>query len=265
MVTLLNPKFPMDLKGLGECRAHLSETVLRLLDENGAAPEAQAFSVAVSRELCVSAVAVQPDARASGIAVIVAHGAGNDMHHPLLVDFCNGLARAGCLAVRFNFPYAEQGRKAPDRQETLALTWRRVSEHVRDAWGGAIGWTVAAGKSMGGRVASQLAADGGLPCDGLVFLGYPLHPAGDRSRLRDGHLARIGAPMLFFAGTRDALCDMDVLASVLVKLGGRAELEVIPGGDHSFRVPKASPLTTAEVHARIVAQTLQWLQAHVSV
>ncbi len=193
-------------------------------------------------------------------ALIVAHGAGNDMHTPLLVHFCAGLARAGYLSLRFNFPYKEKGRKMPDPPDKLVQTWKAAFEFVvshPEFWTSRI---VAAGKSMGGRIASQMAADGLLPAKALVFLGYPLHPPGKKDKLRDAHLYHIAVPMLFFAGTRDSLCDIELLQKVLNRLPAPWELETIAGGDHSFALPKSMKATEEEVHERILQRTLSWLR-----
>jgi hypothetical protein len=112
---------------------------------------------------------------------------------------------------------------------------------------------------MGGRVASQMAADGMLPVEALVFLGYPLHPPGKKDQLRDAHLYRIAAPMLFFAGTRDALCDIDLLKNVLSRLSAPWELETIAGGDHSFDLPKSSGVAAEDVYEKIMKKTDRWL------
>lgn len=221
----------------------------------------QTLAIPISASESVSAVLSlpAPDISRRATAVIVAHGAGNDMDHPLLITFCEGLVNVGYTAVRFNFPYKERGRKVPDRQEILELTWQQVFRYVKDQAGYSFDRIIAAGKSMGGRVASQLAARGDLPCDGLLFLGYPLHPAGNKDKLRDEHLYRIRFPMLFFAGTRDTLCDLAMLKIVLGRLGDLAELEVIEGGDHSFKVPKSQAKSIEEVQAQILKRSVQWL------
>ena len=112
---------------------------------------------------------------------------------------------------------------------------------------------------MGGRIASQMVADGLLPVDRLIFLGYPLHSMINKEKLRDSHLYRITVPMLFFEGTRDPLCDLDRLETVLKKLGASSELYTIDGGDHSFHVPKAMGRTDEEILRKIVDKTLDWL------
>jgi uncharacterized protein len=131
--------------------------------------------------------------------------------------------------------------------------------YAKEMLGNNVDVWVAAGKSMGGRVASQMVADGLLPADRLVFLGYPLHPAGDKEKLRDSHLYRIQVPMLFFAGTRDTLCDMEKLKGVLQKLKAPWQLFVIEGGDHSFHVPKVLHKTEQEIFAQITGKSLDWL------
>jgi len=209
----------------------------------------------------VSAAASVPDSYrpGKGTVVVLAHGAGNDKEHPLLVDVSQGLAEAGFAAVRFNFPYKEQGRKAPDRQEVLALTWRRVCEFLLQYEPLRPLELVAAGKSMGGRVAAQMAAEGNLPAKKLVFLGYPLHAPGKKKPVRDVPLYQIRIPMLFVAGSRDPLCDLSILRTVLSRLSAPWELTVIEGGDHSFRLYRTSRSSQMEIHRRIVQSILKWL------
>ena len=119
---------------------------------------------------------------------------------------------------------------------------------------------VAAGKSMGGRIASQLAADGILDPAGLLFLGYPLHPAGRRDKLRDAHLYDLDVPLLFVAGTRDSLCDLELLQGVLNRLGAAWEVEVVEGGDHSFKMRKSDGVAQEEVYDRVAARSVSWLR-----
>jgi predicted alpha/beta-hydrolase family hydrolase len=195
------------------------------------------------------------------IGVILAHGAGNDMENPLIVDLAGGLAEAGCLTLRFNFLYKEKGRKAPDSQKKLEMTWSRVYRFLAAHPEYAPAKIVAAGKSMGGRVASQVAASGDLPAAGLVFLGYPLHPPGKKDQLRDAHLYDLQAPLMFFAGSRDPFCDLELLRPVLNHLKTDWTLDIIDGGDHSFRLPKSADISQQEVHSRILDKTVEWLKA----
>jgi hypothetical protein len=193
-----------------------------------------------------------------GAAVVVAHGAGNDMEHPLLASFAGGLAEAGYLTLRFNFLYRERGAKMPDDEGVLGETWRAACRFLTEEAGVTVTSLIAAGKSLGGRIASRVVAAGLLPADRLVFLGYPLHPPGDRGRLRDDHLHDIGIPMLFFAGTRDPFCDTDLLKAVLNRLKAPWKLRTIKDGDHSFDRPDGS--SDASVYDLIVRETLLWLQ-----
>jgi uncharacterized protein len=191
--------------------------------------------------------------------IILAHGAGNDMTNPLLSAFAAGLAAAGYPVLRFNFLYADQKKKSPDSQATLVKTWQAAHRFLLEESGLDLDAVVAAGKSMGGRVASQMQADGLLPVEGLIYLGYPLHPAGNAEKLRDAHLYQIKIPMLFFAGTRDPLCDIEKLNSVLPRLSAEWTLHTIQGGDHSFNVPKSSGMDQQEILRQIVESAVKWL------
>ena len=216
-------------------------------------------SIPVGTRGITSGVLTSPVEGQKRMAIIVAHGAGNDMNTPLITSFCGGLAASGFPALRFNFLYTEHGRKSPDRQEVLVETWESVYLFARKELGTTIDLWFAAGKSMGGRVASQMVADNLLPVHGLIFLGYPLHPADNQDKLRDAHLYHMRIPMLFFAGTRDPLCNMEKLKGVLDNLKAPWKLSVIDGGDHSFHVPKAAGLTEEDIFRRITKMSLEWL------
>jgi predicted alpha/beta-hydrolase family hydrolase len=206
----------------------------------------------------VSGIVAQPDGSGGvpPVAVILGHGAGNDMNNPLLVAVHEGLANAGFLSVRFNFPYKEKGGRAPDRAPVLEACFRSVVDAVRADYRPA--HLFIGGKSLGGRMASHLAA-GGLAVDGLIFLGYPLHPPGKLDRLRTAHLPRITAPMLFFAGTRDPLCDLDLLRSCLASLAAPTTLHVVQDGDHSFAVLKRSGRSAEAIRRELVAISSDWI------
>jgi len=167
---------------------------------------------------------------ADGPTLVLAHGAGNDLHAPILVGFADGLAEHGVACVRFNFPYKQQGRRGPDPERTLRGAWMAVFEATN---GGPV-WV--GGKSLGGRIASMLVAEGEMPAAGIVFVGYPLHPPGKPERIRDAHLAEIRAPMLFLQGTADPFARWDLLEPLVARLGDTAVLRPVEGGDHSFRV-----------------------------
>jgi predicted alpha/beta-hydrolase family hydrolase len=206
----------------------------------------------------VSGVVALPEQRASGTVVVLAHGAGNDMTNPLLVSVADALAEHGFPTVRFNFPYKQRGGRAPDPAPVLEACYRAVLEQVRGDPELHRTRLVIGGKSMGGRMASHLAA-AGEPVDGLLFLGYPLHPAGRPEKLRVAHLGRITVPMLFLTGTRDALCRLDLLRTALAGLPS-ATLHVIDDGDHSFAVRARSGRDPAAVRQEIVAAGVAWLR-----
>jgi uncharacterized protein len=206
-----------------------------------------------------SGILTLPDRPQGNTGVVVAHGAGNDMNTPLLEAYAEGLACEGYPVLRFNFLYSEQGRKSPDRREALFETWQAAYAFFRETHGSHIHSIVAAGKSMGGRIAAEMVAEKALPVDRLIFLGYPLHPAGNKDKLRDLSLYLVPIPMLFFAGTRDPLCDLDRLDPVLEKLRTHWELFTIEGGDHSFHVPKSSGITERNIYHLLTAKSVEWL------
>jgi uncharacterized protein len=165
--------------------------------------------------------------------LVVAHGAGSGMDHPFLIGFTRAMNDLGLATLRFNFVYIENGRRAPDPAPFLEETWRAAFAAASDRAKSEPVW--AGGKSLGGRIASMVVADG-MAAAGLVFLGYPLHPPGKPERIRDEHLYRIEVPMLFLEGTRDPFATPELLHGVIAKLGKRASLVAIEGGDHSFNV-----------------------------
>ena len=199
----------------------------------------------------------EPSRRAA--TLILAHGAGAPQSSAFMVDFARGLARRGCQAVTFNFPYTEQGRRLPDRAPTLEACFRDVIAAIRARADLATGPLVIGGKSMGGRIASHLAAQGLADLAGLVALGYPLHPPGRPEQLRALHLARIRQPMLIVQGSRDAFGTPEELRPVLGPLGATATLQVVEGGDHSFKVPKRGPITQEEVFERVQDEIARWI------
>jgi len=177
-----------------------------------------------------------PNSAEERVCLIIAHGAGGPMYSPFITYFHRGLAEKGYLTVKFNFPYMEAKRKIPDKREVLEASYRQVIEAVRDSKYHPKRIFVG-GKSMGGRIASQVIASG-VNVNGLFFLGYPLHRPGQSEILRDEHLYRIEKPMLFISGTKDQFAKKDLLAGVVSKLGDRAEIHWIEGGDHSFNTQK---------------------------
>lgn len=191
-------------------------------------------------------------------AIILAHGAGNDMHSAFLSYVHEGLAHRGFLSVKFNFPYKERGGRTPDRAPVLEATWRAVAHAVRTDAQFAPLQLFLGGKSLGGRMASHIAA-AGEACAGLVFLGYPLHPARQPEKLRAEHLARIACPMLFVEGTRDPLCDLAFLRRVLANISVQTTIHVIEGADHSFKLTKSMARDEKSVREEIVSVAADWM------
>jgi uncharacterized protein len=167
---------------------------------------------------------------------IVAHGAGAGMEHPFMTGAAEGLAEGGISAMRFNFPYVEEGRRSPDRAPVLVQAWRAALEEAGRRGEGLP--LVASGKSLGGRMASMLAAEEGkaFAAKALVFFGYPLHAPGKADQPRVAHLPDVAVPMLFIQGTQDALARFDLIEGLVGRLGSQARLHAVEGGDHSFRV-----------------------------
>ena len=209
----------------------------------------------------VSAVVALPQRFRPGRtpAVLLAHGAGAGMSSPFVSFVHAELARAGYVAVKFNFPYAEARRRTPDPRPVLERCYRAVLDAVAADRALLPPWIAIGGKSLGGRIASYLAV-AGAPVRGVFFLGYPLHPAGKPDQLRADHLPSLPVPMLFVQGTRDALCDFERLREVLRGLP-RAALHVVEGGDHSFRLPRRNGKPELTVWADIVGAVVRWLAA----
>jgi predicted alpha/beta-hydrolase family hydrolase len=189
----------------------------------------------------------------------VAHGAGAGMEHPFMEGVAAGLVESDVAAFRFNFPYAEAGRRSPDRAPVLLEAWRgALEESGRRANGRPV---VAEGKSLGGRMASMLAAEmGGMfPAVALVFFGYPLHAPGRPEKLRDTHLSSIRIPMLFIQGTADALATFGLVEELVERLGPPARLHPVEGGDHSFRV-RGKRRTDEEIGRELAAVAARFVR-----
>ena len=206
-------------------------------------------------ETSAGAVSVVVDGPETGPLLVLAPGAGAPMTHDFMVSIAQGLAARQIRVCRFNFAYAEAGRKAPDRQPILEQTYREVVAEVTRDHAGPL---FLGGKSMGGRIASHIVASG-TAATGLVFHGYPLHPPGRPERIRKAHLADIKVPMLFVEGTRDPFCPLDTLESVRKELKAKTEVAVIEDGDHSFKVRKSSGRDTAAAWEEVVDVTASWI------
>lgn len=189
---------------------------------------------------------------------VLAHGAGAGMRHPFLAGMARQLALRGIATLRYQFPYMEAGGKRPD---TPAVAHAAVRAAVAEAGGRLPGVALfAGGKSFGGRMTSQAEAAEPLPgVKGLIFLGFPLHPAGKPSNERAAHLAEVRVPMLFLQGTRDDLATLELLKPVVSGLGKLATLQLVDGGNHSFQVPKASGRSGADVLATLADDIAGWI------
>ncbi len=192
-----------------------------------------------------------------GATLVLGHGAGANQSSTFMKTFAGELAARGVDTLTFNFLYSEQGRNAPDRADKLEACYRAVIEAVSKKLGD--NRLFIGGKSMGGRIASQVAAQGLDGLTGLVFLGYPLHPPGNPEKLRAEHLSKINKPMLFVQGERDPFGTPDELRPIIKKLKPAATLYSIALGDHSFAVPKKAGLSREEVYANIQDTIVAWL------
>ncbi len=203
----------------------------------------------------VSALLTRPDGATWLLAL--AHGAGAGMRHPFMEAAASALAERGVATLRYQFPYMEAGHKRPDRP---AVAYATVRAAVAAAAVRASDLPLlAGGKSFGGRMTSQAAAEAPLPgVRGLVFFGFPLHAAGRPSDARGAHLADVGVPMLFLQGTRDALASLDLLEPVC-RRAAAATLHVVEGADHSFHVLKRSGRTDGEVMAELADAVAAWV------
>jgi predicted alpha/beta-hydrolase family hydrolase len=203
----------------------------------------------------VSGLLLRPDG--ARLLYVLAHGAGAGMRHPFLESISQRLAERSIATLRYQFPYMEQRARRPDPPAVAAATVRAaVMEAARVAPGLPL---VAGGKSFGGRMTSTAQAEAPLPgVRGLVFLGFPLHPPGRPGDSRAEHLAQVRIPMLFLQGDRDDFADLKLLKPVVKRLGDRATLHHVEGGDHSFHVLKRSGRTDTDVMGELVGSIADW-------
>lgn len=208
----------------------------------------------------VSAILERPDD--ARCLYVFAHGAGAGMRHPFMERMSARLADRAIATFRYNFVYMEAKKSRPDARPLLLSTVRSA---VAAAAAAATDLPVfAGGKSMGGRMTSGAAAEGGLDdLRGIVFFGFPLYPPGKPSTERADHLDDVRAPLLFLEGTRDAFAGLEVLRPVCERLGDRATLHVEDGADHSFHVPKRSGRTDDDVMATLADVTRDWMFARI--
>ena len=191
------------------------------------------------------------------VTIVLGHGAGADQMSGFMRMVATGLAARGFDAMTFNFLYKEKGKGVPDPKAKLESCYQAIIDAAiknKKLKGNKL---VIGGKSMGGRIASQVAAEHSEGIDGLVFLGYPLHPPGRPDKLRDEHLKDIKPPMLFVQGSRDAFGSEDEIRAIIKKHRLRAALYPIEKGDHSFKVPK-SVAPQQQVYEDVMDELARW-------
>lgn len=221
-----------------------------------------AFSFPVSESIGnVSALWQRPKNATS--ALVLAHGAGAGMEHAFIQTLATQLSRQGSAVLRFQFPYREIGRRAPDRPAVLIATLRAAINTARERCDSLP--LFAGGKSLGGRMAAHAASEReGLPgVKGLIFVGFPLHPAGKPGTGRAEPLRNVTLPMLFLQGTRDKLADLERFRPILKTLGARASLHEVDGADHSFHVLKRSGRSNDEVQQELAQRITAWIQTQI--
>jgi predicted alpha/beta-hydrolase family hydrolase len=189
---------------------------------------------------------------------VFAHGAGVGMNHPSMASNAQGLAERRIATLRFQFPYMEKGGGRPDPPGIAHATVRAAVAKAAELAPGLP--LFAGGRSYGGRMTSQAQSIAPLPrVRGLVFLGFPLHPAGKPGNERADHLERIEIPMLFVSGSRDALAEMALLKPLVAGLGERATLHIVEGGDHGLRVLVSSGRTNDDAQADALNAMAEWM------
>lgn len=218
--------------------------------------DAQPIAVTIPDQPTVSGLLMVP--RKAHAAYVMAHGAGAGMVHPFLADMADGLAERGIATLRYQFPFMERASRRPDSPKVAQAAVRAaVAEAARRLPGLPL---FAGGKSFGGRMTSQAQALTPLPeLRGLVFLGFPLHPAKKPSPERGQHLFDVEIPMLFLQGTRDELADVTLLDPLCRNLGERATLKLFPPADHAFHVPARSGQTDAGVRIQLLDTMAEWM------
>lgn len=222
-------------------------------------PHAQAARIALDGDTSVSALLDLPEA-APKAAYVLAHGAGAGMAHAFMAQAASGLAQRGVAVLRYQFPYMERGSRRPDVPKVAHAAVRAAVAEAAHRWPAAL--LVAGGKSFGGRMTSQAQAAAPLPgVAGLVFFGFPLHPAGRPSIERAQHLAAIRIPMLFVQGTRDEMADVSLIESTVAALGAQATLHWVPDGDHSLRLPARSGRDPDAALDGVHDTIAQWIEA----
>lgn len=217
----------------------------------------ETISVSVTEQDSVTALLYAAKSARKNITLILGHGAGGNQLSPFMRLFADGLAKRGIDTITFNFLYSEKRRSAPDHKTKLEACYRAIIQAARAHKKLKKNRLVIGGKSMGGRIASQVAAEDSSGLSGLVFLGYPLHPPGKPEQMRDAHLKDIAAPMLFLQGTKDPFASPDELRAVTKKLKVPTELKLIEKGDHSLKVTRTP--AQADIYESVMDQIKDWI------
>lgn len=189
-------------------------------------------------------------AGSGGEGILLAHGAGTNQDHPFMVSLRDSLAATGRTVMTFNYPYTERGSRSPDRAPKLVACQLGAADYLRKR----VDRLFLAGRSMGGRMATYLVAEG-YEALGVILYAYPLHPAGKPEKLRVAHFPDVNVPLLFFQGTRDALSKMDLFQRHIATLPN-VDIELLDGADHSFR---GKGWTPEKVNELLTRRTDEWI------
>jgi predicted alpha/beta-hydrolase family hydrolase len=219
------------------------------------------LSIPTGTGAAVTALVYPSEQPAAHASLILAHGAGAGQRSPFLVSFARALSARGLDIVTFNFPYTEQQRRVPDRRPVLDACYDaiilKINQHVPSAREALF----IGGKSMGGRIATHVAAaNPAIPVAGLVLLGYPLHPPGRPTELRDAHLVDVRRPMLIVQGSRDTFGTPAEFESLMTRLSPAPILQVVEGGDHSFKITRGGKAAQDSVYETVQQRIVEWIE-----
>ena len=227
---------------------------------------AERLTVDVGEHGCTSARAYRAGGEnRANTTLVLAHGAGAGQDSRFMTQFADGLASRGVDVLTFNFLYTEQRRRIPDRTEKLEACYRAAVSAARNHGPFGRNAVFIGGKSMGGRIATHLAAAAGSDAaangiSGVVLLGYPLHPPGKPDQFRAAHLEKIRVPMLFVQGTRDPFGTPAELQPIVERLGTDVTLHVVENGDHSLAPPRKEPRTVDQIYGDLQDMIVEWLR-----
>jgi predicted alpha/beta-hydrolase family hydrolase len=239
-----------------ESREPLTNAKFEIMAEGGQQVARGEWRIPVGGDETSAIFEAPTDGNGDGVVFICAHGAGGNMNDRGILQTANALRACGLGVVRFNFLYKEKKSGRPDPMPRLKECYAAVVARTREELKPKT--LIIGGRSMGGRAASMLAADG-FQCDGLLLLAYPLHPPGKPEQLRDAHLPAIEVPVICFSGTRDPFCTPSLMEGVLKRVKTDWEMHWVEGADHSFHVLKSSGRTDAQVLDEIADASRAWV------